>query len=142
MTKSNAKNFIENINFAIKSNASLLIDIINAKQCVDQRTSYSSNHFSDNELNNSNVLFLFRFEIDQEIVQSLTWNTLVTNTMNNDALFYEFSMSKDFWKTSRFSINIDLVIKERKSIVLDEEKYWIMKWEKSYIYESEIFDVH
>lgn len=142
MSRSNAENFTKDTDFAIGSSASLLTDIVSAERSVDQCPSYSSGHSSGNELDSSNVLSLSRSEVHQEIVQPLAWNTLATDTMDNDALSYEFPMPKDAWRTPRSSVNIGLVIRERKPIVLDGEKYWIVEWERSYIHESETFGVH
>ncbi len=88
------------------------------------------------------ILSQSRSQPDQENVQPLTWSTLATDTMDNNAPSYEFPIPKDGWRTPWASVNIGLAIKERNPIVLDGEKYWIVEWERSYIHESETFGVH
>jgi len=136
------KGFTENTDFKIGSISSLLISTVNAKQFINQCLNYSLGKSIDNGLNSIDILSRSWFEPNQGIARSLTWNTLATNTMNNNTLFYELLMPKDACRTSWASISINLAIRERKSVVLDDEKYWIMEWKRSYIHESETFDVH
>ncbi len=66
--RNRCKEFIENTNFKIESIFSLLISTINVKQFINQCLNYSLKKSIDNELNNIDILFRFRFKFNQEIV--------------------------------------------------------------------------
>lgn len=116
--------------------------IVSAEQSVDQYPSYGSGNLDDNPLDSIDILSQSRSEPDQENMQPLAWDTLGTDMMDNDAQSHKFPMPKDAWTTPWSSVNIGLAIKERKPVVLDGERYWIVEWERSYIHESETFGVH
>jgi len=133
---------LHNTDFATDSSAFQSTSIVSAEQSMDQCPAYGLDNPSDNVLDSIDILSQSRSEPDQDNVEPLAWNTLATDTTDHDALSYGFPMPKDAWRTSWPSVNIGLAIKERKPIVLDGEKYWIVEWERSYIHESETFGVH
>ena len=103
------------------------------KNFVSKVLQYTDHDFANssdkNESKNIDILSISHYES-------------ISHWTKNDLLLHGYpwlnNIKEKFWS----SMNIDIVIRNKESVVLNNERFWLMKWKKIYIFERDTFEIH